>query len=60
MGLSRVDISQGVDPIPGSYDLIERTWDFRVGSESFKFHEPLPFTLKDWKADKGLILKHGG
>ena len=56
----RQDISVGVEPVPAFYDLRHATWNFRVDGKSYAFDcFRMPFTLKDYAADKTLILKHG-
>ena len=64
-----VDISQGKDPILGSYDIVKGLYSFRVDGVTYEFLvEKLPFTMKEMKykgrtyttwADKDLVLKHG-
>lgn len=58
--MTQLDISLGVDPIPARYDCDRGIYIFHVDGKDYGFHiREMPFTLKNYAADKELILKHG-
>lgn len=61
------EISQGVDPVPAMYDIIEDNFAFRVDGKTYTYdYKTIPFTMtrqyvdgaSRMCADKALILKH--
>lgn len=58
-GVNEQDVSKGIDPVQGHYDILADRFWFRVDGRQVWFDSRrLPFTMLNRCADKALILKH--